>query len=425
MGIAEVLKDQRQELDEGLRKLSLVPREAEKQLPAKSQRILVVSGVRRCGKSVLISRLLQGKEFGYANFDDDRLAAVEPNEVLSGLYQIHGRQLETIFLDEIQNLERWELFVNRLHRAGFRIFLTGSNAKLLARELATHLTGRHHTLELFPFSFREFLTAKGFHEDVATTRGRSIAAQHLQGYLAIGGFPEVVTGREDPVPYVRQLCRQIIERDIIGRYTVAHKKTFREMAGSILGNPARRRSYGKLRRQFGLGSNHTVKNYLSYLEEAYLVLLLGKHSFKPVEAETGERKGYGIDTGMIAALSMQGSRDQGPLYENAVALELFRQRAASPLLELSYWKSPEQEEVDFVLRHGKTFTQLIQVCTDPSDETTRKRELRALVKAGGELRCESLMVITEQTERQETVSLAGKKRTVRFVPLWKWLLQQG
>lgn len=423
MTIFQTLKDQRQEVDESMQGLLIIPREAEKNLSESSRLIQVVSGVRRCGKSVLIHQFLRGKKFGYVNFDDDRLLTIEANDILAGIYQVYGKEIKTLFFDEIQNLEHWELFVARLHRAGFRLFLTGSNAKLLAKEMATRLTGRHLTVELFPFSFREFLSAKKFSEDLDTTKGRSLVLRQLQDYLQQGGFPEVVLGREQIVPYLRELYRKILERDIIGRYHISYKKTLREMAQAIVSNPAQLVSYGKLRRQFGLGSDHTVKNYLSYLEEAYLLLPLSKFSWKPAEVERSEKKVYGIDVGMTAVVSPTGT-NWGWLYEQAVALELFRRRSIAFDFEVYYWRNTEQMEVDFVVRQGRTIQQLIQVCYDFTDEDVQKREMRALLNAGKELRCSNLLVITWEREGRETIEWFGIRGTIRFMPLWKWLLEQ-
>ena len=422
MALVEVLKDQQQELERGLRQTELVPREAEL-LYKKSSLIQVVSGVRRCGKSVFLHQLLKEKGFAYVNFDDDRLLDVKPNDVLAAWYQLHGKKMQVLFLDEIQNLEHWELFVNRLHRAGFRIFLTGSNAKLLAKEMATHLTGRHHTLELFPFSFKEYLQAQQFTEDLETTQGKSMVMRQLQEYIQRGGFPEIVVKKEEPGIYLRELYQKIVDRDIVSRYRVTHQKTLKEIARSVISSPGRVISLGKIRRQFGLGSDHTVKNYLSYLEEAYLVLFLAKFSFKPGEIERSEKKAYGIDTGMITTLSLQAGNDSGRLYENIVALELLRRRAWHTDRELYYWKTAEQEEIDFVLREGKKVVQLIQVCYDLRDETTRSREIRALLKASKALRCKNLIIITAEEEQEQKAMWFGLQGKVKIIPLWKWLLE--
>lgn len=421
MTIAQILRDQRQELDRGLQGLTLVSREAEKYLHQDSRLIQVVSGVRRCGKSVLIYKMLQGRSYAYVNFDDDRILDIEPNDILAGIYQVYGKEANILFLDEIQNLDHWELFVNRLHRAGFKVFLTGSNAKLLAKEMATHLTGRHHTIELFPFSFKEYLQAHKFNEDIQTTLGKSQILRHLQEYLQRGGFPEVILGKEDSLSYLRELYQKIIERDIVSRYNVAYKKTLKEIARSIVSNPGRQLSYGKLRRQFGLGSDHTVKNYLSYLAESYLLLFISKFSFKPVEIEKSEKKAYCIDVGMAAAVGFQTNNDFGHLYENMVALELLRQQSMYPDVEVYYWR--DQEEVDFVLKRGSQVTQIIQVCLSLKLEETKKREFRALLKCSHALHCKNLLVLTLDEEGEETATWFGTERTIRIIPLWKWILQ--
>ncbi len=424
MDIPEILRDQRQELERGLQGITLITREAEKSLNPGSRLIQVVSGVRRCGKSVLIYKLLQGQHFGYVNFDDDRLLNIQPNDILAGLYQVYGKDFNLIFLDEIQNLDHWELFVNRLHRAGFKLFLTGSNAKLLAKEIATRLTGRHHTVELFPFSFKEYLLAQKCNEDIQTTSGKSVIFGHLQNYLQRGGFPEVIIGKEEHLSYLRELYQKIIERDIVSRYNVSYAKTLKEIARTMMSNPGRQFSYGKMRRQFGLGSVHTIKNYLSYLTEAYLLLPFSKFSFKPVEIEKSEKKAYCIDSGMAIAVGLQTNIDFGHIYENIVALELLHRQVLNPEIEIYYWKGLEQEEVDFILKKGKQITQLIQVCLSLECEETKKREFRALLKSSRALHCKDLLIITSSQEGEETVEWFGLKGTIRFIPLWKWLLQE-
>ncbi|MEK6846226.1 MAG: DUF4143 domain-containing protein, partial [Nanoarchaeota archaeon] len=203
----------------------------------------------------------------------------------------------------------------------------------------------------------------------------------------------------------------------------AHQKTLKEIARSVMSNPGRMVSLGKLRRQFGLGSDHTVKNYLSYLEEAYLIVFLKKFSFKPAEIERSEKKAYGIDTGMITTVSLQAGNEITHLYENAVALELVRRQSRHPEREIYYWKDAQQEEVDFVVREGKNVSQLIQVCYDLRDESTRSREIRALLKASKALRCKNLLIITAEEELEKTATWFGLRGKIKIVPLWKWLLE--
>jgi len=390
-----------------------------------SRLIKVISGIRRSGKSVLIYLLLKDKNFAYMNFDDDRISNVNTDDVLSSFYDIYGKDLKYIFLDEVQNLDNWELFVNRLHRAGFNIFITGSNSKLLSKELATHLTGRHLTIELFPFSFREYLKASQFNEDIKTTKGISLLKRELKNYLDLGGFPEIVADSEDPKLYIRNLYSKLIDRDIINRHDISYKRTFKEISIAVLSNPSKPISYNKLKNQFNLGSEHTVKNYLSYLEEAYLIFLIDRFSFKPQEIEKSEKKVYAIDTGIIHSIGLRFSDDIGRIYENVVAIELMRIKARDSDIDIYYWKNTGHEEVDFAVKKGIKVVQLIQVCFNIDNPKTKDREIRALLKAKDETKCDNLLILTEDYEAQEEMEWFGFKGKIKFMPLWKWLIQKN
>ena len=422
MELTRILKDQRGELEEGLKKKRIIEREAEKYFNPllNSKLIKIVSGIRRCGKSVLVYLLLKDKNFAYMNFDDERVLDINTDQILSSFYEIYGDKLNFIFLDEIQNLDRWELFINRLHRTGFNVFITGSNSKLLSKELATHLTGRHVTMELFPLSFREYLKARQVDEDKETTKGQGILKNELKKYLEDGGFPEIVIEKENPGVYLRELYRKIVERDIISRYDISYKKTFREIAMSLISNPAKNISYNKLKNQFHLGSEHTVKNYISYLEEAYIIFLMNRFSYKPVEVEKSEKKVYAIDTGLINNLSIKFSENYGSIYENAVAIELLRLKSFNKNLEFYYWKNSLHEEVDFVIKEGLKVKQLIQVCYDIKNNDTKEREVRALLKASKEVKCENLFIVTGDYKNEEKIK--GKK--IIYIPLFEWLLEK-
>lgn len=422
MKLTLILKDQRKELEKYLKDKRIITREAQRYFKniINSKLIKVTTGVRRCGKSVLTYMLLQNKTFAYMNFDDERLLNLDTNQILSSFHEIYGKSLKAVFLDEIQNLERWELFVNRLKRLGFNVYVTGSNARLLSKELATHLTGRHITIELFPFSFREYLKAVEFREDIETTEGKASLNRELKNYINNGGFPEIIVEKEDPKLYLRELYRKIIERDVVDRYDISYKKTFREIAMSLLSNPGRSISYNKIKKQFRLGSDHTVKNYISYLEESYLIFLLNRFSYKPVEVEKSEKKVYVIDTGIINNVSLRFSKDLGPIYENMIAIELLRKKSFNPNLEIYYWKDTHHREIDFVLKEGLNVKQLIQVCYNIDDYDTKEREIKALIKASKELRCNNLLIITEDKEEEEKIN----KKKIKYIPLWKWLLEK-
>lgn len=424
MDLKQVILDQRQELFETMAHKKLITREfhADFNTFASSKLVKVVSGIRRSGKSVFLYQFLKDHDFAYLNFDDDRLGDIKPDDILKAFYSIYGKDIKTIFFDEIQNLPHWELFVNRLKRTGFNLFLTGSNAKLLSRELATHLTGRHLAMEMYPFSFREFLTARQIEIDPHTTKGKSLIKHELDHFIREGGFPEVVAEQENYKIYLKALYRQILESDILTRRKIAYKKAFKEVSASLMANSGNPVTYNKTKKQFNFKSEHTVKNYIEYLNEAYLFITVNRFSAKPVDIEKSPKKIYAIDTGFVNSLAMTFSQNSGMLYENIVAIELKRHRSRDESMDIYYYKNPRNYEVDFVIKGPLAFRQLIQVCFNPGDPHTKERETRALLHAAGELGCDNLLVITADYEAVETVDWFNKKGEITFIPLWKWLL---
>ena len=413
--VRKILIDQREELEERIKGKKIVERECLKIFKeyARSSLVKVTMGVRRCGKSFLTYLLLKDRVFGYVNFDEDILLKVRSNQIISALHEIYGGNMNVIFLDEVQNYDGWELFINKLNRSGYDVFVTGSNAKLLSKELATHLTGRHISLELFPFSFGEYLIGSKIKINPETSKGKGIIKNELKNYMVGSGFPEVIVENENPRIYLRELYRHIVEKDIILRYNIRYKETFKEIALTVMSNFSNLISFNKLKKQFSLGSEHTVKNYISYLEEAYLVFTLKKFSYKPREIEQAPKKIYSIDTGFLVNVAHITMENLGRLMENLVAIELKRRGK-----EIYYWKDYQGREVDFVVKDGLNVKELIQVCYDIEDLSTKNRELRALVKASKELKCKNLKVITWDYEAKEEF----KNREIEFRPLWKWLL---
>ncbi len=381
----------------------------------------VITGVRRCGKSVFSAQLLEGKKYGYVNFDDEKIKGIkteELNDVLNTVYEVYG-DIEFLFLDEVQNVEGWELFANRLQRQGLNLVITGSNAKLLSKELATHLTGRHYSIELFPFSFKEFLRFKNVElNKILTTKDIGLIKNNFNKYILNGGFPEALKA-PDPPRYLDALYSAIITKDILLRHKIKYARTFRDLAEYTITNFAREISFNNLKKIFKLGSDHTAKNYLTYLEEAYLVFLIEKFSFKKRESLVENRKVYAIDTGIIQTIGFRFREDLSHLYENVVAIELLRNKSINEKKEIYYWKNALQEEVDFVVKEGLKVKQLIQVCYDVRDPNTKKRELRALLKASKELNCNNLLIITNDYEGEEKV----KNKKIKYISLWKWLLE--
>lgn len=418
--IKQIILEQREEI-ERIFKERIIPRQIQSKISSLmgSDLIKVIMGVRRCGKSVLAHQLLTGENYGYVNFDDERLSGVksqELNDFLEVMNEIDPN-FKYFFLDEVQNVEGWELFVNRLKRKGYNIIISGSNSKLLSKELATHLTGRHFSIELYPFSFREFLIYEDLkieEKDVFITEKRANLRRMFEKYVEIGGLPEVFK-IEAWASYLRDLFYKIIMRDIVERYSIKYVKDLKEIALLAVSNFGSKITYHKIKRIFEVKSVHTIKNYLDYLQEAYLIFQLLPFSFKFKEQIKQPRKIYCIDTGLINALVPKATFDYGRIMENITFLELKRRGK-----EIYFYSQPNYE-VDFLVKEGIKIIQLIQVCFSIKDEDTRKREFRSLLKGSKDLRCNELTLITCDEEKEEQID----SKIIRVVPLWKWLLLEA
>lgn len=378
---------------------------------------IIITGIRRCGKSVFLSQIIDNffDKYYYINFEDERLADFELqdfNKLYETCIELFGKA-DVFFLDEIQNIIGWERWARRMYEDGFKFFITGSNARLLSKELATLLTGRHLQFTIFPFSFREFLDFNKFDlkdKDVYLTERRSLISKYFYEYLKNGGFPEYLKYKK--IEILQEYFNDIIQRDIVERYQVKNIKQLKELARYLITNTGNLTTYNQLKKLIESKSVNTIINYFSYLENAYLVFKVPYFSYSLKKQAANPFKIFVIDTGLRNSISFKFSKDLGRTYENIVAIELKRQNK-----ELYYWKNIQHEEVDFVIKENKV-KQLIQVCYEINDPNTRKRELKSLIKASRELRCNELVVITDDYETQEKIN--GKK--IKFIPLWKWLL---
>lgn len=411
--LRDVVEMQRRELESRLRE-PYVKRQLDIPLGDDSL-IRVIIGPRRCGKSFLaMHRLGRVASRGYLNFDDERLVNLTDfDQLIAAVEAVYGSP-KHLLLDEIQNLKGWELFVNRLQRQGFRLILTGSNAHLLSSELATHLTGRHLPFRLFPFSFSESLLARG------STLTQPEIAEALRTYVGSGGFPEPTLQDLDQGFYLRTLWDSILYKDIVRRRKVRSVAGIEDLAAYLLANVAREYSLNRLTAVTRSKSAHTVAKYIGYFEEAFLFFSLPRFSFKAREQARANRKIYCIDNGFVTTRTGQFAPDLGRLAENLVAVTLHK-RALDGNCEVFFWKDARQWEVDFVVKEGRHVAQLIQVCWDLSRKETRQREMRALCRASATLSCDNLLVLTAEEEGEEEVDWYGTRRTIRTIPLWRWL----
>ncbi len=376
---------------------------------------LVISGMRRSGKSTLLKEIRKGF-FGdepvyYLNFEDERLIGFEAgdfNLLYEAFIELLGES-RVFFFDEIQNVEGWERFVRRMYDRGFKFVLTGSNSSLLSRELGTKLTGRYVGLELYPFSFREFLKFRQIPvPKEPLTEERGLIKGAFNEYLEKGGIPEYLLFENAQL--LKTLYENILYRDILVRYGLGEEKALRELALYLFSNYTSEINYSKLQKPLGLGSANTVKSYIGYLENSYMVFTIPKYAYSLKKQIYSPKKVYVIDSAFINLISFKFSRDRGKLLENLVFLELKRKN-----LEVYYHKG--KQECDFIVTDNMRPIEAIQVTS--SLKSTREREVGGLLEALEAYDLDSGLILTEAEEFEETVQ--GKKILVR--PIWKWLLE--
>ena len=421
--LERVLRDQREEL-ESTDFSQFVTRREESQLEIDSPVAQIVIGVRRCGKSTLCQKVLKesGVSFAYANFDDAVLASLKAPEMhllMENLYRIYG-DFDYLFLDEVQNIDKWPLFVNRLLRQKLHLILTGSNANLLGDDLSTHITGRYNEIRLFPFSYEDYCMANNVDIQGLTTKAEGLRQHALDNYLMLGGLPETFNLKNQS-KYVRALLDAIINKDICKRYKIRYKKTLQQIANGLLDRFCQEINYQDIQETYRLNSIHTTKNYVNYIEKSYLMRLIPRYSFKSIERQN-YRKVYAIDTAFVSDHSDVLQPDNlGWRLENVVCVELLR-RMEYATQELFYLRENRSYEVDFAIVDKGHVTELVQVTYDFSKPSTKlyNREIGGLLKGAAATRCRNLTLIMMQGEQRD---IQVDEYTIRCVPITDWLLK--
>lgn len=411
-----ILTDQQEEL-EARCKDYLCHREEEKLIDLKSPQAQVVIGVRRSGKSTLCFQALESADvkYAYADFDDERLQGIDAgqlNELLEVLYKIYG-DFEYLFLDEIQDVDGWHLFVNRMLRKKMHVVITGSNAKLLSSELATYLAGRAKEIHLYPFSFAEYCAMKGIDTERQSTKAEGIRRAAFDEYMKHGGFPELLS-ISDKRAYGSALVDNILKRDIEQRYNISYKAAFEQLAQHLLNVSPTSIVTTDLADTFHIKSEHTVKNYLAYLRQAFILIGIRKYTAKSKVRVTQE-KVYAVDVALMNQRADAFAGDNlGWRLETVVLLHLMK-RCKQNGWDLYYLKE-RSGECDFIVCSGKTVMQAIQVSYDTAAEKTRKREINGLLLANRQTQCENLLLLTDH-EYGDMVK-DGHRITIR--PVYDW-----
>lgn len=382
-----------------------------------AEEIMVISGIRRCGKSVLMQQIRsQRAERDYAlSFDDDRLLhfTVEDFQTLCDVFAEDFGVQHSFYLDEVQLVEGWERFADRLQRHHNKVFITGSNAYLLSRELGTLLTGRHLSHELFPMSMAECMELKGMtweHKDFYTTEGRARLLNAQTTYLKEGGFPQYLkTGNPR---YLRELYSDIIYRDIVARHRLTSDRQLRELTYFLASNVTHRFTYQSAAKAAGIKSAETASDYIGYLENAYLIGILSKYDHKVGQQIKSPKKVYFIDNALVHQIGFSFSENAGSNLENAVYIELRRRG-----YELFYYSNGAK--CDFLIRRGADIIAAYQVTVAMDDPKTRQREISGLKAAMDAFDLREGVIITKDTN--EDIAL-DDGRTIRAVAFFRWVL---
>ncbi len=373
--------------------------------------ITVISGIRRSGKSTLMCQFAERYEdYHYVNFDDERLINFTVHDFAEMMLLFQKQSsATTIFIDEIQNIEGWERFVRRIHDEKYKIFITGSNARLLSSELGTHLTGRHLKVELFPFSFREVLKYTRTDYQKLTTKTKASVLRHFDEYLIKGGMPEYLKYGEEE--FLSRTYEDIIFRDIIARYKLKETKSFRQMSHYLFSNFTSDISYNSLKNILGIKSPISVKNYIGYLEESYLAFELLKYDYSLKQQGVRQKKIYTVDNGLRNSIAFQFSSDWGKLLENLVFIELKRRG-------LQVYIHRNKFECDFIIAEKQRIVSALQVCYILND-TNRKREVRGAVAAMDHYQLDTATILTYNQSGAESLD---DGRNIKVLPVWQWLI---
>lgn len=380
--------------------------------------ILIISGIRRCGKSVLMQQMrdrLVEKDF-FFNFDDERLANFKLDDfqkLQECFVELFGEQ-HTYYFDEIQNIEGWERFVRRLYNAGNKIIITGSNARMLSRELGTHLTGRYIQVEIYPFSFLEYLAMNEIPvnaKTLYTTTGRATMVKSFVKYMECGGFPKFL--QDGSVSYLTSLYESIIYRDILTRNGLTNEKEMLELMFYLASNATKRVTYSSLGKVVGIQHPDTIKNYLEYIQQTYLISQLFRYDPSVKKQMMSPKKIYFVDNAIIKRIGFNATENNGVFLENLVFIELKRRG-----WDVYYYA--DKKECDFIVRKGLHISDAYQVTLKMDSPQTREREIAGVREAMQAYSLSKGYILT--FEGKETINF-DDGTIVEVIPVWEWILQ--
>ena len=411
-----IILNQRKERDELLSRPYLERRSnQDMDLLLNSHLIKLITGPRRVGKSTQALLMLRNRNFAYLNFDSQQLLDAWDADLVMRMLDDVYPGYEYLLLDEVQNLEAWDLWVSELYRLGKNLVITGSNAKMLSSEMATALTGKYLKVEMLPFSLEEFFDWNKLDLGKLKPEQQADASALMDDYMRNGGYPEVVASRQLTRTYLDTLFDSIVWKDVAKRHNVRNVTDLNDLALYLVSNFCNPVSANELAEELGFSSVNTTKKFMDYLHEPYLFYYLPRYNNKLKLMKKAPRKVYVVDNGFVAAKAFSLIDNLGHLLENQVFVELLRQGYDTDKT-MFYYRSRNDKEVDFVLRKGSHIEQLVQVCYDMSTSKTEKREVDSLLECAAELNCGNLVIVTNNDER--VIEKDGYR--IEVVPVSKW-----
>lgn len=395
--IATVVDSQKERF---LQKGQSIDRDALAEVPVLDSFATIISGIRRCGKSTLLHQLIrkQYPEAFFLNFEDIRLSGFEVDDFTRLHSEIIFRDIQVLCFDEIQLVKNWEMFIHQLLREGYQVFVTGSNASLLSRELGTHLTGRYLSMELFPFSYNEFVSFKGLEKN----------PESVQAYLVSGGMPEFVKSGEGMV--LSRLIDDILIRDISVRQAIRDVEILRQLTVYLMTNIGNLIAATKLTGMYGVKSATTFLEYFSFLRDAYLFEFVPQFSYSLKAQARNPKKVYSMDMGFVSEVATLFTDNLGRRFENLIYLHLRRKHS-----EVYYYK--DKGECDFVVQSRGKVEKLVQVCYQ-TDDLNFQREYSGLVEAMKFFQINEGLIVT--LNQKDVFEKGGY--TVKLIPAHEFLI---
>ncbi len=394
-------------------------------IPLDSNKIVSLIGIRRCGKTTImfdlidrLRRTISKDRIFYINFEDDRLFPInleDLDDLIEAYYELYPQNRDKkvyVFLDEVQNIKNWELFVRRVYDTlNVQIFITGSSSKLLSSEIATSLRGRTLTYEIFPFSFKEYLNYKNIEINLYSSKSISYIKNAFNSYLKEGGFVETF---DKPKDIQRKILKDymdlIIYKDLVDRYSIKNQALLKHLIKYVFVNMGTLISFNKLYNEYkSLGfkvSKDTLYDYMEYLQDAYVAFTspIFRNSVK--EEQRNPKKIWVIDNGFKTLFSASLSDDYSKLYENLAFLHLRRKEQ-----DIYYYK--DKQEVDLYSKNT-----LVNVSFNINEQKTFKREVDALIEGMKYFNLKKSYLLTQ--DREEIIKIENKE--IFITPMWKWLL---